>query len=59
MKIKYHGHSIRSQKAMEKKLQIATDYMSGMTAIEIAKKYGVSRNYVYIVLRELREEPIN
>jgi len=59
MEIKYRGHKDRTEKARELWLRVATDYNGGMSAEEIAKRYGKSRIWVYFALRKLREETVN
>lgn len=59
MKIQYQHHALRRRKIMRKWIKIATDYLGGMTAIDIAKRYSISRAYVYYILKKLKDTPIN
>ena len=59
MKITYHKHTIRREKAREEWIKIATDYLGGMTASEIAIRYGKTPAHIYWVLRKLRTEEVN
>lgn len=65
MKIKYHYHRTRYEKAVDMWIRIATDYISGMTAQEIAARYKnpitkkpYSRGYIYWVLKKIQALPI-
>ena len=59
MKIEYQRHTTRRKKIMEKWLRITTDYMGGMTAIEIAKRYKVSRAHVYYILSKMKKMEVS
>ena len=58
MDIQYHGQSLRKRKTKELALKIVTDYTAGQSAAEIAKKYQISRNWVYILMRKLKRGEI-
>lgn len=47
MDFKLRGREIQRQRTLEKAIRACTDMNGGMTAIEIAKRYKVSRARVY------------
>lgn len=59
MKLKLLGHTKRTEAAREKWLRIATDVNAGMSIPDIATRYGYTRQHVYLIIRKLKNEPIN
>jgi hypothetical protein len=66
MDINYQGHSKRTQEAMGFWVKVATDYNAGMTAEKIASRYtnprtgkNYTRQHVYLILRKIKNTPIN
>jgi DNA-binding transcriptional regulator LsrR (DeoR family) len=57
MEIKYHKHKERKMKRIELMIRVATDYNSGMSALDLARRYGVTRAYIYKLLK-LAQKPI-
>lgn len=65
MKIKYQGHSRRTERAKELWVKIATDYNAGLSPEQIRKRYTnpntnkpYTRAYIYWVLNRVKNSPI-
>lgn len=61
MKINYRGHEQKSKESLERCIEIANDYNSGMAIDDICKKYPnkktkkpCSRVYVYWALKKAK-----
>jgi Mor family transcriptional regulator len=59
MEIKYHKHKQRRMRKLELMLRVATDYNAGMSASELAKRYQVTRAYIYRLLKEIQKPITN
>lgn len=55
MEVTYHKHKNRRRRKVEMMIRVATDYNGGMSAIEIAQRYGISRPWVYKLLQEAQK----
>lgn len=55
MEVTYHKHKNRRRRKVEMMIRVATDYNAGMSAIEIAQRYGISRPWVYKLLQEAQK----
>lgn len=59
MEIKYQKHKARKNRKMELMLRVVTDYNGGIPAVEIAKRYGITRAWVYTLLKQASDTIIN
>ena len=55
MEVTYHKHKNRQRRKVEMMIRVVTDYNGGMSAIEIAGRYGISRAWVYKLLQEAQK----
>lgn len=55
MKITLDGHHRRAERTLKRWEKIAKEYLDGKSVIELAKKYGYSRAYFYIMFKKLNE----
>jgi hypothetical protein len=65
IKIKYHKHAKRTQRAIDLSLRMAADFNAGMSAKDIARRYTnpytkkpYTREHVYLVLKRLQKRPL-
>lgn len=50
-----NGHERRAKKTLKKAHKMALSYNEGLTVVQIAKRYRITRSRVYQILSMLRE----